>query len=81
MIKYKLKKMENRKKEILEKIEDCENRRKRSEYGMVNSIIQNKPVDSEDVKYFNQYTSQIEIYREELRELTEAFEELKGNTK
>ena len=81
MIKYKLKKMENRKKEILEQIEECENRRKRSEYGLVNSIIQNKPVVSEDVKYFNQYTSQIEIYREELRELTEAFEELKGNTK
>lgn len=73
----KMGKMLERKQIILKSIEELEAKRKRSECGLVNSIIQNREVDEQDVRYFNDYTAKISAYEEELKELEGAIAELR----
>ena len=62
-----------RRKQILLRIEELEQSRRRSEASIFNSLMQKLPLDNEDVQQFNRQSSEIEILREELRQLDDQY--------
>lgn len=61
---------------IKNQIENIEQKRRRSEIAILDCIINKKEYDVEDIKYFNSYTAEIEVLREELESFEKALKRL-----
>ncbi len=61
---------------ISEEIQLLEIKRSRSQAALIESIISKQEPNPEDVQYFRAFTSQIEVKRERLQELTKSLEKL-----
>lgn len=69
MKSLKTRRIEARQRQLLLQIEEMENARKRSEYAMMDAMVNDTPLNDEDVTYFNKYTAKIMELRQELAEL------------
>jgi len=56
-------------KKYKKQIAMIEKKRIRSQAALVEAILQNKTPNDADVDYFNQYTAQIDYFREKIHEL------------
>lgn len=57
-------------------IEELENKCRRSQTALLQSILNNTKLSEEDAQYFRVYTSLIEVERENLRKLKEELKNL-----
>lgn len=58
-------------------IEVLEKKRSRSQSALLEAVVTNAKPDDEDVKYFQLYTSLIQVERENLHKLNDELEKLK----
>lgn len=63
-------------KRIKKQIEKIEQKRRRSEIALLDCMIKKKNYAEEDIKYFNSYTAEIEILREELESFEKALQKV-----
>lgn len=56
-------------KKYKKQIAMIEKKRIRSQAALIEAILQNKTPNDTDVDYFNQYTAQIDYFREKIHEL------------
>lgn len=68
-LSFNLNRTIERRKSLIAAIEGLEIKRKRAETGIMDSLVNNKALDRREVMYFNRYTSEIEILREQLEQL------------